>query len=547
MAGQERSGFSDSWKAPGIRKPRAFWTGTILVTVGVILHLPMLLGAKSMGYMLTGMPWDIWMEIGMPLIIIGLGIIYYALVPLAKLLPASEQQVIRAAEDTRLTRAHIELILVLLVAIAINTVKPFTFTFILPGVAHEYGLSTPAHHVAGALPVGLFPLAGITGTAVGSFVWGILGDRIGRRTSILLSCVIFIATSMCGAMAPFGVNLVLCFVMGLSVGGLLPIAYALLTETIPARYRGQVIVLVAGTGTAAGFLITSWSANWLIPIFGWRMMWFIGLPTGVLLIALQRYLPESPRFLAATGRMDEARAVMRKLGLTVVTPGLAEPEPLLASTASRTSELFRYPFRNLTLALALTGIAWGLANFGFIVWLPTTITGTGLSVASITSILAKAALFAVPGSVLLAWMYGRWSSKGTVVVSALATGAALALFAVFGAGVARNTVLLVILLIFLLMAMWGLISALSPYSAEVYPVGVRARGAGITAGSSKLGGVIALVLSVLVLVPFGVRDTALIAAVPALAGALAIWATGIETRYAHERASAPREHARQPE
>lgn len=103
-------------------------------------------------------------------------------------------------------------------------------------------------------------------------------------------------------MAPFGVNLVICFIMGLAAGGLLPIVYALLTETIPARQRGPVIVLTAGVGTAAGFLVTSWLAHWLMPTFGWRIMWFIGLPTGLLLLALQRYIPgRTPQSLIPRG------------------------------------------------------------------------------------------------------------------------------------------------------------------------------------------------------------------------------------------------------
>ena len=543
---RERAASSSGWSVSGLRRPRAFWLGTVLVVTGVCLHLPMLLGAADMHYMLVGMPWDGYMLVGMPLLIAGLGVIYYALMPQLKTVAREEPSVIRAAENTPLTRAHAGLIAVLLVAIAIDTIKPFTFTFILPGVAKEYALSTPVHHLPGHWSVGLFPLSGITGTAVGSIIWGVLGDRIGRRATILLSSVIFIATSMCGSMAPYWVNILICFIMGLSVGGLLPVAYALLTETIPARYRGQVIVLVAGAGTALGFLATSWAATWLMPTFGWRIMWYLGLPTGILLIALQRYLPESPRFLAATGRADEARAVMQKLGLVEVTPELSGPVPVAVETSDKASQLFRYPLRNLTIALIIAAVSWGLANFGFIVWLPTTVSGAGLSVASITGILAKAALFAFPGSALMAWLYGRWSSKGTVVLTCAVTGGILAVFAILGNSIARYPTLLVVTLIFLLVAMWGLISVLAPYSAEVYPVMIRARGAGVTAGASKAGGVAALLMSVLVIVPFDIHDMALIAAVPALLGALSVGLAGVETSYARTQPAVLQPAAAEP-
>ncbi len=114
--------------------------------VGVCLHIPMLASARSMHYVLAGMPWDIWMKIGMPLIIVGLVLVYFGLVPRRQ----REQEGAeshgfdaRAIDGTRLTNAHAWLIGVLLVAIAIDTIKPFTFVFILPSVAKEYGLSTP--------------------------------------------------------------------------------------------------------------------------------------------------------------------------------------------------------------------------------------------------------------------------------------------------------------------------------------------------------------------------------------------------------------------
>ena len=66
------------------------------------------------------------------------------------------------------------------------------------------------------------------------------------RASILLAATFFIGTAMCSAMPAFWENLVACLFMGMSAGGLLPIVYSLLAETIPARRRGEIVVLVAG-------------------------------------------------------------------------------------------------------------------------------------------------------------------------------------------------------------------------------------------------------------------------------------------------------------
>jgi MFS family permease len=103
----------------------------------------------------------------------------------------------------------------LTLAVAIDTQKPFTFTFILPGVTAEYGLRSPSHPAPGHWPVALLPFFGILGTVLGSLIWGRLGDSIGRRASILLAAALFIGTAMCSAMPAFHWNLVACFVMGL--------------------------------------------------------------------------------------------------------------------------------------------------------------------------------------------------------------------------------------------------------------------------------------------------------------------------------------------
>ena len=313
------------------RQRWSFWAGLAAVTGGVLLHLPMFVDARPQHYVLRGMPFDPWMAVGMVLIVAGYGAVLYGLVPVADRRPrrgASGEAELTALDSVRLGPAHVKLMLVLVVAIAVDTQKPFTFTFILPGVAHEYGLSSPTHAAPGHWPVALLPLFGILGTVLGSLVWGHLGDRIGRRAAILLAGTVFIGTAMCGSMPAYWQNIVACFVMGLGAGGLLPIAYSLLTEMIPARRRGEIVVLVGGIGTALGFLLASWSADWLVPTFGWRIMWWLGLPTGLVILLLNRYVPESPRFLLATGRTSEARAVMRTFGIvTAETAGDDAAEP----------------------------------------------------------------------------------------------------------------------------------------------------------------------------------------------------------------------------
>ena len=512
------------------RRAWAFWLGLAAVTGGVLLHLPMFFSARHMHYVLRGMPMDPWMGVGMVLIVLG----YIACI--AGVWPASgaarrqddDTSDLRALDSVPLGRPHVKLMLVLMFAIAVDTQKPFTFTFILPGVTKEYGLNSPTHPVPGHWAVALFPWFGIVGTVLGSLIWGRLGDRIGRRASILLAGTVFVGTAMCGSMPAFWQNLVLCFLMGLGAGGLLPIAYSLLTELIPARRRGEIVVLVGGVGTALGFLLASWSADWLMPTFGWRIMWWLGLPTGLIVLLLNRFIPESPRFLLATGRREEAHQVMDAFGITA-SPRDAEPPAARPEPAPGLVHLFHAPYTGVTLALSVYGLAWGLVNFGFLVWMPAHVTNLGISTGHVTAILAKAALFSIPGSLLVSWLYGRWSSKGTLIAAAALETAVLAAFAARGNSIVHDTTLFTALVVVLLIAMWATISVLGPYSAEVYPTRVRSAGAGVAAGASKLGGVVALTLAVASIAPPSLAGAAILGAAPAAVGALLLLAVGIET------------------
>ena len=130
----------------------------------------------------------------------------------------------------------------------------------------------------------------------------------------------------------------------------------------------------------------------LEPRFGWRVLWLIGLPTGVLLILLNRWIPESPRFLLAAGRVDEAEAVMARFGARLVRedPVARSEEP------SRYVQLFRRPFGGLTTAVVLFGLGWGLVNSGFLLWLPTNLRQLGLETGAAERLLAGAAIIGFP-------------------------------------------------------------------------------------------------------------------------------------------------------
>lgn len=527
----------------GIRfhRPVTFWVSTAAMVAGVLAHIPMYLMGSHMHYRLVGMPVDNMMLFGMFLILGGLaGAIWGLTPPKRELLAAVRHEdapfSLVTADNAPLTPAHWKLFAVLMVALIVDIMKPATLGFVVPGMSDEYGISRQT--------ASLLALSALTGTAVGSVLWGMIADALGRRCGILISSLMFIGTSICGAMPSFEWNLFMCFLMGASAGGLLPIAFTLMAETVPSRHRGWMLVALGGVGTTAGYLAASLCAAWLEPDYSWRILWFLNLPTGLALIALNRFLPESPRFLMHIGRNQEARQVLADYGVAVVD---ADPAQVAAVTQGQGGlrTVLRKPFSALTCALIMCGLSWGLVNFGFLLWLPSNLRAMQLS-GSPDGLLAKAAFLALPGVLFVTWLYHRWSTFKSLVLFVLITAATLLGFSLLDSSGSNSGLAFGALTVLLLASVSGVIAMLIPYATEIYPLYVRGTGSGLVAGSSKLGGVFAAGLGVMGLFS-SLSLSALIVAAALAVSVVLLALRGVETRGRGLEEIAPGAPARETE
>jgi len=507
---QKASLFADSSHA------LAFWGGSLAVTIGVLLHVPMFLMGRETHYKLVGMPMGMPMLIGMGLIVAGFGATAYGLMPRRR--PGlAEYEEIAPPEDAPLTRAHWVQIIVLAAALIIDVMKPATLGFVIPGMRTEYGLT-----FAG---VAVLPFSGLLGTTVGSFTWGALSDYFGRRATILLAAVVFMGTSICGAMPSFAWNVFMCFMMGVGAGGMLPVAYALLAEIMPTRHRGWCLVLVGGIGSIGGYFATSALSALLQPYFGWRIMWLINLPIALILIVVSPVLQESARFLQSMGRLKEARETLAKFGISLDTTAAkaASGQMLPAVSPVKIRSLL-----GLTCALTLTALCVGFVNFGVLLWLPGSLMHEGRSMGAASRLIARSTLIAAPTIVLVSWLYSIWSTKRTLILAVAVTTLGLITILLRDVGdlpILSSPILPVVLLI---VGTSGIISMILPYSAESYPLRVRGRATGWVAGFSKSGGLLAQGLGALALVPaLGVAAGAV--AIPCTLAMLLLVLLGRET------------------
>ena len=491
----------------------AFVLGTVAVTVGVLLHLPMFWMGRMTQFRLVGMPMGTDMYVGMALIVGGALVAAYGLLPpnIAKHRQASADIVVAAPEDAQLGRAHWWLMTVLVIALAIDVMKPAALGFAVPGMEHEYGVSK-----ATASLVAFFALVG---TVVGSVVWGALADLYGRKATILLSAVLFVGTAICGAMPSLAWNIFMCFMMGAAAGGMLPVTYALLAEMMPSKHRGWALVLVGGLGAVGGYVAASGASALWQSTLSWRILFLLNLPTGLILVVLGNFIPESAKFLIARGRPEEAQEVMKRFG------AVARKVPFVARQGSGQGPVKGIMLWGKLTALSVAAISWGLINFGLLLWLPGDLQDKGYSVTLASTLLAESALIAFPTVFLCALIYSRWSTKWSLVTMIGVTILGLLLLLnlqLFGGSPVAPVALLIV-------GSNGILAILLPYAAESFPLRVRGRATGWVAACTKAGGVGAQALSIAALVP-AMESAAVMVAVPTAVALLLVAWFGRETR-----------------
>jgi len=495
-----------------------------MVASGVVLHLPMFWMGRATHFQLAGMPMDRGMLPGMGLIVAGVALAAYGLLPSGQQ-RESEYVSIAPPEDAPLTKAHWIQIGFLSVALVIDVMKASSLGFVIPGMRAEYGLTFAA--------VAVLPFVALLGTTLGSLIWGALADIYGRRAAILLAAVLFVGTSICGAMPSFFWNIIMCFIMGLAAGGMLPVANALLAEILPTKHRGWCLVLLGGVGTIGGYFATSECSALLQPYFGWRIMWLLGFPTGVILVALSPLLPESSRFLLQMGRFKEAEEVLARYGAAIAPStgaGQDISQVMLKDGDQKPGmRASLRPLLGLAAALTLAALAWGLVNFGVLLWLPGSLMANGRSVGLASALIARSTLIAVPTIALTTYLYTVWSTKRVLITAIGVT--TLGLFATLlgnkpALSAVSNPLLPVSLLI---VGTSAVISILLPYTSESFPVRLRGRATGWVAGCSKIGGVMAQGLALMALVPaFALAAGAI--AIPMIGALVLVAIFGHETR-----------------
>jgi MFS transporter, putative metabolite:H+ symporter len=396
-----------------------------------------------------------------------------------------------------------------------------SLAFVLPVLVRLWEIS--------AVQIGWLISAGYIGQFAGALIFGALAERYGRiRSAAAATALMSIMSLACALAGNFQALLVLRLVQGIGVGGEMPVAAVYINELSKAKGRGRFFLLYEMI-FPVGLMMTGQIGAFAVPAFGWQVMFLIGGIPGLVIAALLLRLPESPRWLIAKGRLNEAEAIIRDIERSAdMTKGMdADPDvrPLKdrdqpgPAPRTRWTELLSAVYLRRTLVV---WVLWASAYFitnGLNNWMPTLYNRVyGLE---LDQALRAGTLTNVAQVIILlgcAFVIDRIGRRRWTVACFVMGAALLAALGSFASG----SVAAVITLVTLSYGIIGSVNAvLYLYTPEIYPTRMRAIGTGAATCWLRLASAVGPVLVGYLVAQGGTASVFLMFAAAGIIGAIA--------------------------
>lgn len=325
--------------------------------------------------------------------------------------------------------------------------------------------------------------AGLFGGLIGAMIFGMIGDRKGRKPALLASVALFSALTPLTPLAGDGQTLIaMRFITGLGLGGAMPLMISLSSEYAPSRRRDTLVALMFcgfPLGGVAGGLLSAW----LIPVFGWpSVFWFGGAFPLMLLPLIWRVIPESLMFLTLTRDQRRIRAIlshMRWLNLwdgelPAIPPRRRSPVIGLLAEGRAIPTLLLWA--SLFVSLLIT--------YFLINWIPLLARRSGFGAASAVYGAVALNLGVIAGCILIGWLADRSGRPILVIASAFALGAVAT--ALIGQSGHSSAILYTTAFVAGGLCTGAQICTFS-LAARIYDTSVRATGVGWAIGIGRVG------------------------------------------------------------
>ncbi|WFU41517.1 MFS transporter [Bradyrhizobium sp. CB82] len=383
--------------------------------------------------------------------------------------------------------------------------------------------------------IGLLISGGYLGQLAGAFFFSWLAQRYGRRPALTWTIwIVSIFSLACAVSWNYLSFLIFRLVQGTGLGGEVPVASTYINEVSQARIRGRMVVLLQ-TCFALGILICSLIAVWLVPHFGWQSIFLLGAVPAVLAISLRRILPESPRWLAANGRMAEAEASLDRIETTVASssgrelPPIGKIEVVSAEQATGWLQLVSREYVSRTVFTSIAMLCTSLAGYGLLSWMPTiykTVYKLSVQQALNVSLVGYFAVFL--GGLTLALVVDRIGRRPSFVIGFGMSAVTLVVLSVVAQTASLE--IIVTLVSVGLFFITFLLTGAYLYAAEIYPTRIRALGTGLASAWFRIGSIVGPTIIGLLLT-FGTISTVfLFFAAAAGIGAVTVLISFVETK-----------------
>ncbi|MDQ7092404.1 aromatic acid/H+ symport family MFS transporter [Desulfosporosinus sp. PR] len=327
----------------------------------------------------------------------------------------------------------------------------------------------------------------LIGLMIGGIIAGVISDRIGRKKTLVLFCLVFsVLTFPIYFVQSFQAFALLRILGGVGFGAIIPVAVTMLSESSPTKNRGYF------TSSIMSFYVFGWVvagvvAIYVVPTYGWRVCYLIGGIPVVYAFILLALLPESSRWLLGKGREAEAIREIKQMEIVAkgkageYTPGslMAPPSPVKVGV----SAIFSQEFRRTTMALWLIYFMGSVVIYGINGWLPTLLVGKGYGLVKGYSFAVLQNVFGMLGGLCTGYVADIIGRRINVIFGWIFTAVAILLL-----GIATNQWQVVVCGMLVGLAMnWGL-SGTQPLLTEGYPTEFRTTGVSWAQAFGRVGG-----------------------------------------------------------
>ncbi|PFM65339.1 MFS transporter [Bacillus cereus] len=364
-------------------------------------------------------------------------------------------------------------------------------SFVIVALQKDWGLSTQEMGWIGSI--------NSIGMAVGALIFGILSDKIGRKSVFIITLLLFsIGSGLTALTTTLAMFLVLRFLIGMGLGGELPVASTLVSESVEAHERGKIVVLLESFW-AGGWLIAALISYFVIPKYGWEVAMVLSAVPALYALYLRWNLPDSPRF----EKVEKRPSVIENI-----------------------KSVWSGEYRKATIMLWILWFCVVFSYYGMFLWLPSVMVLKGFSLIKSFQYVLIMTLAQLPGYFTAAWFIERLGRKFVLVTYLIGTACSAYVF-----GIADSLTALIVagmLLSFFNLGAWG---ALYAYTPEQYPTVIRGTGAGMAAAFGRIGGILGpLLVGYLVASQASLSLIFTIFCGSILIGALAVVILGQETK-----------------